>query len=105
MAMRREVSSQLQQPSQLPDCYRKDDILARAGNTGTTPDGAAVDLADQGLLDLLARAPPRTVTWGGLYWDGAGGLARSCPLSPLLGAFHLHVLGAMFAQTDLFYVR
>ena len=25
-----------------------------------------------------------------LNWDGAGGLARSDPLSPLLGAFYLH---------------
>lgn len=45
------------------------------------------------------------ITWGGLYWDGAGGLARSCPLSPLLGAFYLHALDTALAQTDLFYVR
>lgn len=66
----------------------------------------AEHIEDRGLLDLLSRALRRTITWGGLYWDGAGGLARSCPLSPQLGAFYLHALDTAFEQTDCsVYVR
>ena len=47
----------------------------------------------------------RTVTWGRLYDERQGGLARGSPLSPLLGALYLSALDEAVERLGLFYVR
>ena len=65
----------------------------------------AAHIKDRDVLNLLWQAMRRTVTWGGLFRDCRRGIARGCPLSPLLGALFLSALDAEMQRLGLFYVR
>jgi len=41
----------------------------------------------------------------GCYRDVTRGIARGCPISPLLGALYLKTLDDVMARVDVFYVR
>ncbi len=62
-------------------------------------------IKDRFILRLLWQSMARCVERGGLFRDIKRGIARGCPLSPLLGAFYLTELDHAFAHQGLFYVR
>lgn len=65
----------------------------------------AIYIKDRNTLNLLWQSMRRCVERGGLFRDIKCGIARGCPLSPLLGAFFLAELDGALAQQDIFYVR
>ncbi len=62
-------------------------------------------IKDRFLLNLLCQYLKRTVHRGGLYRDITQGISRGCPLSPIIGAFHLKVLDDGLSKSGLYYVR
>jgi len=66
-------------------------------------------IRDRVLLNYLWQAMRRIVHHGGLYREIQRGVARGCPLSPLLGALHLRgldkELGNRSPREGVFYVR
>lgn len=61
---------------------------------------------DPVLTDLVAQYLHYTVEDGGIFHTPERGISRSCPLSPLIGAFHLYEVDAYFAeQKDIVYAR
>jgi hypothetical protein len=65
----------------------------------------AEHIHDRNMLNMLWQTMCRMVEWGGLYKEIQKGIARGCPLSPLLGAFFLTELDNTFDVKGLFYVR
>ena len=66
----------------------------------------AAQVQDPGLLGLLRLAiERRSVERGGLWRDIRTCIARSCPLSPLLGALYLKPLDDRPGNKPVFYVR
>ncbi len=56
-------------------------------------------------MNLLYQYLKRTVHRGGLYRDITQGITRGCPLSPIIGAFHLKVLDDGLSKSGFYYVR
>jgi RNA-directed DNA polymerase len=59
-------------------------------------------IKDRFIMNLLVQAIRRTVHWGGLYRDVHQGIARGCPLSPILGALYLKSVDQAFTKSGLF---
>lgn len=68
-------------------------------------DKLAVYIHDKALLNMLWQYMNRTVERGGVFKEITRGIARGCPLSPLMGAFFLNELDEAFDKNGLFYVR
>ena len=62
------------------------------------PDAAAI-------LSLTWQATQRSSERGGLFRNHHQGIARGCPLSPVLGAFYLRALDERLARLPVFAVR
>lgn len=61
---------------------------------------------DPVLLDLVSQYLHYTVEDGGEFHTPEKGIARGCPLSPLIGAFHLYTVDVHFAaQKNIVYAR
>lgn len=60
---------------------------------------------DKDLRYYLYQVIRRCVESGGVFRDIDEGIARGCPLSPLLGALYLTALDNHFAGKDVYYVR
>ena len=61
----------------------------------------ALYIKDKALLNLLWHYMNRLVERGGLYKEIKKGIARGCPLSPLIGAFFLTELDKSFELNTL----
>lgn len=62
-------------------------------------------VSDRFVMNLLAQCVQRTVHRGGLFNDIRRGIARGCPLSPILGAFYLKSVDDYFSAKGMYYVR
>ncbi len=71
---------------------------------GLLLDRLATYTEDPLVLRLVGRYLDRSIEHGGVYRQ-ASGLARGCPLSPVLGGFFLYELDCQFESRDLFYIR
>ena len=65
----------------------------------------ACHLADPQLIRLLVQYLRRTAERGGLYWEHRQGIARGCPLSPIIGAFYLAELDEALEQHGFWFCR
>jgi RNA-directed DNA polymerase len=64
-------------------------------------DQLAIHLKDKRVLNMLAQYLRRTSENGGVFKDYERGISLGCPLSPLIGAFFLHVLDQAAAKLRL----
>ncbi len=64
----------------------------------------AVHIRDYPVLNLIGQYLRRGAERGGLLWEHTTGMALGCPLSPIIDAFFLTELDAVFEQRGLFYV-
>ena len=78
------------------DPHRLQDMLA--GALKGHPDRSAI-------LSLTWQATQRSSERGGLFRDHHQGIARGCPLSPVLGAFFLRALDERLERLPVFAVR
>ena len=62
-------------------------------------------IRDGDLRHYLYQVIRRSVESGGEYRDIERGIARGCPLSPILGALYLQALDKQFAEQDVYYIR
>ena len=66
-------------------------------------DRLAVHIRDYPVLNLIGQYLRRGAERGGLLWKHTAGIALGCPLSPIIDAFFLTELDAVFEQLGLFY--